>query len=111
MNLILGVDQTGVVRLVGSGGDASTMPSEWNGLTLMVYVLTDEQEQAYAALPADRGHTTFDGVEFVAVPAVAQDSSSAGEISEQRGRILSALAADDPTAAKIVEVLKTAGLL
>jgi len=77
MNIILGVDQSGIVRLVGSGGDASNMPSEWNGLQITAYVLTDEQAQAYAALPSDRGHTTFDGVAFVAVPVAAESATFA----------------------------------
>ena len=52
--------------LVVLTGDA---PSTWNGLTLIAYDLTADQETAWNALPADRAGTKFDGVTFTAIPA------------------------------------------
>jgi hypothetical protein len=57
--MILGVDNLGNVLLVVSGTDHSTMPTEFNGATLIAVVLTDAQEATYLALPANRGGTTF----------------------------------------------------
>lgn len=51
--------KAGVVVLVGNG-----LPTQWNGSTLTVYDLTEEQAAAYAALPDDRTVTRFDGVVF-----------------------------------------------
>lgn len=72
MKTILGVEQSGVVRLVSSGEDSSIMPTEWNGRAITAHVLDDPQEVAYAALPSNRGGTLFDGSTFVTLPAVVQ---------------------------------------
>lgn len=53
----------GNVVLVGSGD----LPTDWNGQTLTVHELTEEQEVQYNALRQDRSETMFDGTEFTAV--------------------------------------------
>lgn len=60
--ITLGVDAQSVVRLVTDGD----VPTQWNGITLTKYILTDAQRQAFLALP-DRGGTTFDGQTFTAI--------------------------------------------
>lgn len=62
----IGTDSNGTVRLTGDA-----IPEEFNGAKLAVHDLSDEQEAAYALLPADRAGTTFDGKTFTAVPAPA----------------------------------------
>lgn len=111
MPISLGTDSTGKVLMVVESADASQMPAELNGVAIQAYVLTTSQEAAYKALPSNRGGATFDGQSFTALaPSLPPSGASAG-VNEQRARALDALAASDPAAAKVVDVLKTAGLI
>lgn len=69
MSTIIGTDDSGTVRLVSTGENASSIPADWNGMRLTASVLTEDQEDAYDELPADRGGTVFDGKNFSSIAA------------------------------------------
>jgi Spy/CpxP family protein refolding chaperone len=64
----IATDNTNTVRLVGD-----ELPTEWNGLTLTIHSLTEEQEAQYKALRDDRASTQFDGEVFTAIGTVVRE--------------------------------------
>lgn len=69
--MILGTDVNGNVLLVCDGTDPSKMPTTFNGVAITAHVLTDVQDAAYLALPANRAGTTLINgvVAAIATPA------------------------------------------
>lgn len=67
--MVIGTDPNGSICMVIDGSDSSVMPAVWNGIVITAIVLTKDQQAAYAALPADRAGTSFDGKAFSVVVA------------------------------------------
>lgn len=97
---MIATDPNGVVVLVGE-----SLPIEWNGMELTLHELSEAQQAAFTALPADRGGTTFDGHTFTAFPAPELQRTNPAAPIETLKADLAALLADPEAKAALKAAL------